>query len=92
VSSCLDAKPPKPGVGRVPSPAACPTTYTITSRGRGGGAAAGAVDEEADSHPFADHWTVSDDWPDRVPVTEAEIDLFEAWFGDILDELFGKPG
>jgi len=25
-------------------------------------------------------------------VTEAEIDLFEAWFGDILDELFGKPG
>jgi hypothetical protein len=21
-----------------------------------------------------------------------EIDLFEAWFGDILDELFGKPG
>ncbi|MFG1277152.1 hypothetical protein [Xanthobacter autotrophicus] len=42
--------------------------------------------------PSLDHWTVSDDWPDRVPVTEAEIDLFEAWFGDILDELFGKPG
>ncbi|MBN9787654.1 MULTISPECIES: hypothetical protein [Bacteria] len=39
-----------------------------------------------------DHWTVSDDWPERVPVTEAEIDLFEAWFGDIIDELFGKPG
>lgn len=34
-------------------------------------------------------WTVTDDWPDRVPVTEAEIDLFEAWFGDIFDELFG---
>lgn len=42
--------------------------------------------------PSLDHWTVSDDWPDRVPVTDAEIDLFEAWFGDILDELFGKPG
>jgi len=42
--------------------------------------------------PSLDHWTVSDDWPERVPVTEAEIDLFEAWFGDILDELFGKPG
>lgn len=42
--------------------------------------------------PSLDHWTVSDDWPERVPVTETEIDLFEAWFGDILDELFGKPG
>lgn len=30
--------------------------------------------------------------PQQVRVTEAEIDLFEAWFGDILDELFGKPG
>lgn len=34
-------------------------------------------------------WTVTDDWPERVPVTEAEIDLFEAWFGDIFGELFG---
>lgn len=44
------------------------------------------------TEPSLDHWTVSDDWPERVPVTEAEIDLFEAWFGDIIDELFGKPG
>jgi len=22
-------------------------------------------------------------------VTEAELDVFEAWFGDVLDELFG---
>jgi hypothetical protein len=44
------------------------------------------------AEPSFGHWTVSDDWPERVPVTEAEIDLFEAWFGDILDELFGKPG
>lgn len=62
------------------------------------------IDEEMPASPEAravkgrgtdlslDHWTVCDDWPDRVPVTEAEIDLFEAWFGDILDELFGKPG
>nr|WP_245572999.1 hypothetical protein [Lichenihabitans psoromatis] len=35
-------------------------------------------------------WTVTDDWPERVPVTDAEIDLFEAWFGDIFDELLGK--
>lgn len=34
-------------------------------------------------------WRVVDDWPSRVPVTEHEVDVFEAWFGDILDELFG---
>jgi hypothetical protein len=33
-------------------------------------------------------WRVIDDWPQRVPVTEREVDVFEAWFGDILDELF----
>jgi hypothetical protein len=36
-------------------------------------------------------WTVADDWPDRLPITQAEIDLFEAWFGDAFDELFGPP-
>jgi len=36
-------------------------------------------------------WRVTDDWPQRVPVTEREVDVFEAWFGDILDELFGAP-
>jgi hypothetical protein len=34
-------------------------------------------------------WIVTDDWPERVPVTEREMIVFEAWFGDILDELFG---
>ncbi len=34
-------------------------------------------------------WTVTDDWPDRVPVTAAEVDVFEAWFGDLFDEIFG---
>jgi hypothetical protein len=34
-------------------------------------------------------WAVTDDWPERVPVTQAEIDVFEAWFGDLFDELFG---
>lgn len=38
-----------------------------------------------------DAWTVTDDWPQHVPVTEREVDVFEAWFGDILDELFGSP-
>lgn len=34
-------------------------------------------------------WTVTDDWPDPVPVTEAEIEVFERWFGDLFDDLFG---
>jgi hypothetical protein len=34
-------------------------------------------------------WRVVDDWPDVVPVTTEEIDVFERWFGDILDELIG---
>jgi hypothetical protein len=34
-------------------------------------------------------WSVSDDWPDDVPITQAEIEMFEAWFGDLFDELFG---
>jgi hypothetical protein len=34
-------------------------------------------------------WTVTDDWPDPVPLSDAELDVFEAWFGDLFDELFG---
>lgn len=34
-------------------------------------------------------WIVTDDWPERVPVTEEEVAVFEAWFGDLFDELFG---
>ena len=34
-------------------------------------------------------WTVTDDWPNPVPTTDAELDVFEAWFGDLFDELFG---
>lgn len=34
-------------------------------------------------------WTVTDDWPDQVPVTDAEVEVFERWFGDLFDELFG---
>ena len=36
-----------------------------------------------------DDWTINDDWPEHIPVTEAEVDVFEAWFGDLFDELFG---
>lgn|GEM_PF-506118 len=36
---------------------------------------------------------VVDDWPEDVPVTEAEIRVFERWFGDVFDELLSpkKP-
>ncbi|MEH3117276.1 MAG: hypothetical protein PGN25_06630 [Methylorubrum populi] len=37
-------------------------------------------------------WLVTDDWPERVPVTEAEIEVFERWFADLFDELFGPTG
>lgn len=36
-------------------------------------------------------WTVTDDWPDPVPVTDAEVAAFERWFGDLFDDLFGPP-
>jgi hypothetical protein len=26
--------------------------------------------------------------PEDVPVTKAEIEVFEAWFGDLFDEFF----
>ncbi|SHI39367.1 hypothetical protein SAMN02745911_0035 [Aureimonas altamirensis DSM 21988] len=35
-------------------------------------------------------WTVTDDWPEKVPITEAEIEIFERYFGDVFDELFGS--
>jgi hypothetical protein len=34
--------------------------------------------------------TVTDNWPKDVSVTEAEIAVFEAWFGEWFDELFGE--
>jgi len=34
-------------------------------------------------------WTVIDNWPERVPVTGAEVEVFERWFADLFDELFG---
>ena len=35
-------------------------------------------------------WAVTDDWPERVPVTNAEIDVFEVWFGDFFNDLFWR--
>jgi hypothetical protein len=33
---------------------------------------------------------VIDDWPEEVPITEAEIQVFERWFADVFDEMFGS--
>jgi hypothetical protein len=33
-------------------------------------------------------WIVKDGWPETVPVTDAEVDVLEAWLGDLFDELF----
>lgn len=32
---------------------------------------------------------VTDDWPGMVPVSDLEVRLIEAFFADLLDELFG---
>jgi len=32
---------------------------------------------------------VTDDFPDEIPITDAELDIFEVHFADLLDELFG---
>lgn len=49
-----------------------------------------ALSRPRDHQAHADVATmrVVDDWPEDVPVTEAEIQIFERWFGDVFDELF----
>ena len=37
--------------------------------------------------PDGQRTRVTDDWPEDIPVTEAEIDVFERWFGDVFDGL-----
>jgi len=41
-----------------------------------------------------DEWrpVVVDDLPQKIPVTRAEIELIEAHFGPLLDEMFGSAG
>ena len=34
-------------------------------------------------------WTITDYWPKCVPVTDAELDVSEAWFGDLFVEVLG---
>ena len=32
---------------------------------------------------------VFDEWPEKVPITEEELQIFERYFDDVLDRLFG---
>lgn len=34
-------------------------------------------------------WVVTDDWPERVPATKAEVDVFEDHFSDFFDKWLG---
>lgn len=31
---------------------------------------------------------IIDDWPERIPISELELDLFEVHCSDLLDEIF----
>lgn len=68
---------------RVPSDAQCADLYDYVA------ASARRPDQRRAKRDTAT-WKVVDDWPTEVPVTKAEIDVFEAWFGDLFDDLFGK--
>jgi hypothetical protein len=35
-------------------------------------------------------WTVVNELPDPLPVTKAEIDALERYFGDVLDDVFSR--
>lgn len=35
-------------------------------------------------------WTISDDLPEHIEVSPEEIDLFQAYFGHILDDLLDR--
>lgn len=39
--------------------------------------------------PVETSWLVEDDWPEIVPVTQAEVEVIERFLGDLLDELLG---
>ncbi len=49
----------------------------------------GALRSHGDDRSLLPDIIVTDDWPERLRVTEAEVDIFERYFGDLLDELFG---
>ena len=47
------------------------------------------LDRQAPRQKRSTSITVTDDWPDAVPVTDHEARIIEAFFADVLDDLFG---
>ena len=41
------------------------------------------------NRPVPDPIVVTDDWPDQVPITDAELRIIEGHLADELDALFG---
>ena len=69
--------------GTTSQPSARRPIFTTTQRRP----RAGLVGRSSTTWPIG---ILVDDWPACVPVTPAEVDVFEAWFGDLFDELFGR--
>ncbi|AZO42965.1 hypothetical protein EJ076_18630 [Mesorhizobium sp. M7D.F.Ca.US.005.01.1.1] len=40
---------------------------------------------------YKEEWQpeILDDWPDPIPISERELDLFDVHCSDLLDEIFG---
>ncbi|NSZ58404.1 hypothetical protein FY145_10265 [Agrobacterium tumefaciens] len=51
----------------------------------------GASLGSSENDPSVGRIAVIDDWPEYISVTEAEVDVFERYFGDVLDRLLGTP-
>ena len=47
------------------------------------------LDRQAPRQKRSTTITVTDDWPEAVPVTDHEARIIEALFADVLDDLFG---
>lgn len=47
------------------------------------------VRSERPAPPTSPSITVTDDWPEFVPVTDHEARIITAFFANLLDELFG---
>lgn len=89
---CAERRRARKGRPRQPVPETLPEDLfdyadepTRDSRARAGDAPLLGPDGQA--------MRITDDWPEDVPVTEAEIDVFERWFSDVFDELLSpkKP-
>lgn len=65
-----------------------------SSPGLEAGADGAAIEEATDvmgrppKHDLSS-WAITSDWTDPVPVSVAEVRVFESWFGDLFDEFFG---